>query len=112
MPDNEGPPIRACLEVNANNTGFDLAGNYQPDATINVPSWCTYDNPNDEDEETRGKRLGLNFVTHEMARIRGLQNNDSDWHKNRVKERNKINDEETSKALLIAGAIALATGVL
>jgi len=98
-----GRPKKACLDIGANNYGFDLNGNWVEDADTNVQSWCTFDNPMDEDEEALAEEIGSeDYTTHEEAIARGLENNESDWKKHRDA---LANADNVPKLLLLGGGL-------
>jgi hypothetical protein len=102
---------KACLNIGANNYGFDNNGNYQEDAFINVPEWCTYDDPMDADEEQLAEDIGSeDFTSHEEAYQRGLEDNESDWKKHRDALANA--DNLPKLGLLGLGLLAVFGGVL
>lgn len=108
-----GRPIKACLEINAENYGFDLAGNFQPEADTNVPSWCTYENPMDQDEETLAEEIGSeDYTTHEEAQERTANNKKTDWAINRNNMSKERMDGMQNTAMIGLGLLAIMGGFI
>ena len=106
---------KACLNIGANNYGFDNNGNYQEDAFINMPEWCTYDDPMDADEETLAEDIGSeDFTTHQEAEERVSGNKNTNWAINRRTVEEEARIEELKKVLPVVGIglLALFGGVL
>ena len=102
---------KACLNIGANNYGFDNNGNYVENANINMPDWCTYDDPMDADEETLAEDIGSeDYTTNEEAIARGLENNESDWKQHR--DALESADNVPKLLLLSGGLLAIFGGFL
>lgn len=64
-------PIRACLDPEASNYGFNRNGEFCPDAESHDPLACEYTS-HTIDEEIMAEGIGSeDYTTHEEAEIRG-----------------------------------------
>jgi hypothetical protein len=98
-------PKKACLEVGAENYGFDANGEFVGDGEgiINNQNICEFSTGNEADEEALGEGLGTDYTTHEEAEERGsIPTTDRERNRGEYHSRNTVKGNAT---LIIGGLV-------
>lgn len=97
-------PLRACLDPNASNYGFNRSGEFCPNAQDHDQMACEYTS-HTIDEEVMAESIGSeNYTTHEEATSRA-ETNLTDRERNRSAYENSLKSNNSSP-LLTLGILA------